>query len=185
LHGRLSYSGNQRSHGKCPDRPSARGLLAPWNERFLQTSKSLLHATLRKRWPSDNNLLGRKLIINHLITNARLFLGKSHSFQHYIQALTALDTAWPLIPSTVGGCRSYLAGELVSNAAILLPQLGLLNFTQLLIRLRVFPNVILRACLRGNAKKADEPQPAASAEVICLDNGLISKGARLYGFYAA
>jgi len=132
--------------------------------------------------PSDNDLLGRKLVINHLIANARLFLSKSHSFQHYIQALIALDTAWPRIPSTVRGCPSYLAGELVSNATILLPELRLLNFAQLLVRLRVSPKIILRACLRGSTKKASEPRPAASAEVIWLDNGLISKGEHSYNF---
>jgi glycosyltransferase involved in cell wall biosynthesis len=130
--------------------------------------------------PSDNDLLGRKLVIDHLIANARLFLRKSHSSQHYIQALTALDSAWPRIPSTVGGCRSYLAGKLVSESAILARELGLFSFVRLLIRLKVSPKVILLACLRRKANNECEPQPAASMEIICLDNGLISKGEHNY-----
>jgi hypothetical protein len=103
-----------------------------------------------------------------LIANAGLFLRKSHSY-HYMQALTALDGAGPRIPSTVGGCPTDLAGKLVSKCAVLVPELGLFNFIQLLIRLRVSPRAILLACLRGKAKSESEPQPAASTEVICLD----------------
>jgi glycosyltransferase involved in cell wall biosynthesis len=134
--------------------------------------------------PSDNDLLGRKLVIDHLVANARLFLRKSHSSQHYMQAVTALDTAWPRIPSTVGGCQSYLAGKLVSESAILARELGLFNFVRLLIRLKVAPHVILLACLHRKAKSEGEPQPAASMEVICLDNGLISKGEHSYNLAA-
>ena len=134
--------------------------------------------------PSDNDLLGRKLVIDHLIANAGLFLRKSHSSQHYMQAVTALDTAWPRIPSTVGGCRSYLAGKLVSESAIVARELGLFNFIQLLIRLKVAPHVILLACLHRKPKNECEPQPAASMEVICLDNGLISKGEHSYNLAA-
>ena len=89
--------------------------------------------------PSDNDLLGRKLLLDHLIANAGLFLHKSHSSQHYIQALIALDTAWPRIPSTVGGCRSYLAGKVVSEFAILVRELGLFDFIWFLTRLKVAP----------------------------------------------
>jgi len=103
--------------------------------------------------PTDNDILGRKLVIDHLITNAGLFLRKLHSPQHYMEALLALDTAWPRIPSAVGGCRSYSAGRLVSEAATVAPELGLFNFILLLTRLRVAPHIILMACLRRKNKK--------------------------------
>ena len=130
--------------------------------------------------PSDNDLLGRKLVIDHLIANVGLFLHKLESTQAYMRALKALDDTWPRIPSTVGGCRSYLAGKLVSESATLAGELGAFNFVGLLIRLKVAPHVILLACLRGKPKSECEPHPAASMEVICLDNGLISKGEHSY-----
>ncbi|HUI19830.1 MAG TPA: glycosyltransferase family A protein [Methylocella sp.] len=103
--------------------------------------------------PTDNDILGRKMVIDHLIVNAHLFLRKLHSAQHYTQALWALDTAWPRIPSTVKGCRSYLAGMLVSESATVARELGLFNFVLLLTRLRVAPHVVLLACLRRQRKK--------------------------------
>ena len=130
--------------------------------------------------PSDNDLLGRKLVIDHLIANVGLFLHKLESTQAYMRALKVLDDTWPRIPSTVDGCRSYLAGKLVSESATLAGELGAFNFVGLLIRLKVAPHVILLACLRGKAKSECEPQPAASVEVICLDNGLISNGEHSY-----
>ena len=60
-------------------------------------------------------ILGRKMVIDHLIANAELFLHKLESPRHYMSALTALDSAWPRIPSTVRGCRTYVAGKLVSG----------------------------------------------------------------------
>ena len=102
--------------------------------------------------PSDPNQLGRKMIIDHLIANALLFLRKIPSSWHYMNALKAVDDPWPRLPSTVAGCRSYLAGKLVAEAATLAPALGFFNFIVLLARLKVAPHVILMACL--NSKKA-------------------------------
>jgi glycosyltransferase involved in cell wall biosynthesis len=102
---------------------------------------------------SDNDLVGRKLVIDHLIAQAELFLHKLESPQQYMRALLALDAAWPRIPSTVGGCRTYVAGKLVTDSATLMRELGLFNFVLLLARLKVVPHVILLACLRRKNKK--------------------------------
>ncbi len=102
---------------------------------------------------SDNDLVGRKLVIDHLIAKAGLFLHKLESPQQYMRALLALDAAWPRIPSTVGGCRTYVAGKLVTDSATLMRELGLFNFVLLLARLKVAPHVILLACLRRKNKK--------------------------------
>jgi glycosyltransferase involved in cell wall biosynthesis len=102
---------------------------------------------------SDNDLVGRKLVIDHLIAQAELFLHKLESPQQYMRALLALDAAWPRIPSTVGGCRTYVAGKLVTDSAMLTRELGLFNFVLLLARLKVAPHVILLACLRRKNKK--------------------------------
>ena len=102
---------------------------------------------------SDNDLVGRKLVIDHLIAQAELFLHKLESPQQYMRALLALDAAWPRIPSTVGGCRTYVAGKLVTDSATLTRELGLFNFVLLLARLKVVPHVILLACLRRKNKK--------------------------------
>ena len=102
---------------------------------------------------SDNDLVGRKLVIDHLIAQAELFLHKLESPQQYMRALLALDAAWPRIPSTVGGCRTYVAGKLVTDSAALTRELGLFNFVLLLARLKVAPHVILVACLRSKNKK--------------------------------
>jgi len=102
--------------------------------------------------PSDPNQLGRKLIIDHLIANAQLFLRKMPSPGHYMNALKAVDDPWPRLPSTVAGCRSYLAGKIVADAATLAPALGFFEFMAFLKRLKVAPQVILKA--RLNCKKA-------------------------------
>jgi len=97
--------------------------------------------------PSDHNQLGHKLIMDHLIANARLFLGKMPSRWHYVDALQALNDSWPQLPSTVPGCRSYLAGRVVTEAGALAPALGYREFIVLLERLNVAPNVLLKARL--------------------------------------
>jgi Glycosyl transferase family 2 len=103
--------------------------------------------------PSDPNQLGRKMIIDHLIANAQLFLPKMPTSWRYMNALKAVDDPWPRLPSTVAGCRSYLAGKLVEEAATLVPRLGLFIFIAFsLTRLKVAPHVILRAWL--NYKRA-------------------------------
>ena len=103
--------------------------------------------------PSDPNQLGRKLIIDHLIANARLFLRKMPSPWRYMKALKAMDDEWPRILSTVPGCRSYLAGKLVTEARALAPALGIFYFIVLLVRLKAAPHVILKACLKGTKEK--------------------------------
>ncbi len=103
--------------------------------------------------PSDPNQLGRKMIIDHLIANARLFLRKMPSPWRYMNALKAVDDPWPRLPSTVAGCRSYLAGKLVTEAGALAPALGFFNFIVLLVRLKVAPHVILKACLKRTTEK--------------------------------
>jgi hypothetical protein len=69
----------------------------------------------------------------------------------YMNALKAVDDPRPRLPSTVAGCRSYLAGKIVTEARALAPALGFFNFVVLLARLKVAPHVILKACL--NCKK--------------------------------
>jgi glycosyltransferase involved in cell wall biosynthesis len=103
--------------------------------------------------PSDPNPLGRKLIIDHLIANARLFLRKMPSPWRYMNALKAVDDPWPRLPSTVAGCRSYLAGKLVTEAGAVAPALGFFNFIVLLVWLKVAPHVILKACLKRTTEK--------------------------------
>ena len=102
---------------------------------------------------SDPNRLGREMIIDHLIANAQLFLRKIPSPWHYMNALKAVDDPWPRLPSPVAGCRSYLVGKLVAEAATLAPALGLFNFIILLARLKVAPHVILKACLKRTKEK--------------------------------
>ncbi|MDQ6868602.1 MAG: glycosyltransferase family 2 protein [Pseudomonadota bacterium] len=103
--------------------------------------------------PSDPNQLARKMIIDHLIANAQFFLRKMPSPWHYMNALKAVDGAWPRLPSPVPGCRSYLAGKIVAEAATLAPALGFFNFIGLLARLKAAPHVILKAWLNRNKEK--------------------------------
>jgi glycosyltransferase involved in cell wall biosynthesis len=103
--------------------------------------------------PSDPNQLGRKMVIDHLIANARLFLRKMPSPWRYMNALKAVDDPWPRLPSTVAGCRSYLAGKLVTEARVLAPALGIFYFIVLLVWLKVAPQVILKACLKRTTAK--------------------------------
>jgi glycosyltransferase involved in cell wall biosynthesis len=103
--------------------------------------------------PSDPNQLGRKMIIDHLIGNAQLFLRKIPSSWHYMSALKVVDDAWPRLPSTVAGCRSYLAGKVVAEAATLAPALGFFKFIVLLTWLKVAPHVILQAWFKGKRER--------------------------------
>jgi hypothetical protein len=103
--------------------------------------------------PSDNNELGRRMVIDHLIANARLFVGKMPSPWGYMNALQVLNDSWPPLLSTVRGCRSYLAGKLVAEAATLAPALGFFNFIVLLARLKVAPHVILKVWLKSKWAK--------------------------------
>jgi hypothetical protein len=70
-----------------------------------------------------------------------------------MNALKAVDDPWPRLPSTVAGCRSYLAGKLVAEARALTPALGFFYFIVLLVRLKVAPHVIVRACLERTKEK--------------------------------
>jgi len=79
-----------------------------------------------------------------------------------MRALLALDAAWPRIPSTVGGCRTYVAGKLVTDSAALTRELGLFNFVLLLARLKVAP---LSSCwpvcvakTKANINRTRKPQ---------------------------
>ena len=103
--------------------------------------------------PSDHNQLGHKMIMDHLIANARLFLLKMPSPWHYMNALKTLDKSWPRLPSTVPGCRSYLAGKIVTEAATLVPALGYFNFVDLLRQLKTAPHVILKVYLDRKTEK--------------------------------
>jgi hypothetical protein len=98
--------------------------------------------------PSDPNQLGHKLITDHLIANAQLFLRKMPDSWHYMDALQVLNDSWPRLPSTVPGCRSYLAGRLVTEAATLAPAVGFSKFIVCLKRLKVARYVILKTCLK-------------------------------------
>ena len=60
---------------------------------------------------------------------------------------------WPRLPSPVPGCRSYLAGKIVTEASALAPALGLFNFIGWLKRLKVAPHVILKAWLKHKKEK--------------------------------
>ncbi len=102
---------------------------------------------------SDPNQLGRKMIIDHLIGNAQLFLRKIPITWHYMSALKVVDDAWPRLPSTVAGCRSYLAGKVVAEAATFAPALGLFKFIVLLTWLKVAPHVILQAWLNSKRER--------------------------------
>jgi hypothetical protein len=95
--------------------------------------------------PSDHNQTGRKLIIDHLINNAAFFVPKMPSPQHYIDALKSVDESWPRLPSSVQGCRTYLAGRVVTEARALAPALGYFYFIKLLKRLKASPHVVIQA----------------------------------------
>ena len=100
--------------------------------------------------PSDNDMLGRRMVIDHLFAKSGLFLRKLESPRQFMQAVRALDAAWPRMPSTVRGCRTYAAGKAVVQSGLLKRELGLFNFVLLLSWLKVAPHVILLACLRRN-----------------------------------
>jgi hypothetical protein len=105
--------------------------------------------------PSDHNQTGRKMIMDHLITNARFFVPKMPSPGHFITALKALDDSWPRLPSAVPGCRTYLTGRVMTEASALCSALGYFYFIILLKRIRAAPNVIVKAWARVWANRKE------------------------------
>lgn len=103
--------------------------------------------------PTDNDQLGRRLVMDHLIANAKLFVKKSCSVHHYMNALTALDDAWPPIASRVPGCPSYLGGKLVSESTTLAREVGPGNFSTWLWQRKVSLQVFLSTYLRCRKEK--------------------------------
>ena len=95
--------------------------------------------------PSDHNQTGRKLIIDHMIANAACFVPQMPSPQYYINALKSVDESWPRLPSSVPGCRTYLAGRIVTEAHTLASALGYFYFIKLLKGLKASPRVIIMA----------------------------------------
>jgi glycosyltransferase involved in cell wall biosynthesis len=95
--------------------------------------------------PADHNQTGRKMIMDHLIKNASFFVPKMPTPGHFITALKSLDDSWPRLPSSVPGCRTYLAGKVVTEASALASALGYFYFIVLLKRVRAAPKVIVKA----------------------------------------
>ncbi|MCI0467602.1 MAG: glycosyltransferase family 2 protein [Beijerinckiaceae bacterium] len=106
--------------------------------------------------PSDHNQTGRKLLVDHLVANARLFVAKMPSPLNYLDALKSLDDSWPRLSSPVPGCRTYLAGKVITEAPALASALGYFYFTLLLKRLKAAPHVIIKAWVKAwlNRKSA-------------------------------
>ncbi|MBO0734276.1 MAG: glycosyltransferase family 2 protein [Methylocapsa sp.] len=102
---------------------------------------------------ADHNQTGRKMIIDHLVANAALFVKKMYSPRNYLDALKALDESWPRLPSNVPGCRSYLSGQVVTEAPALSSALGPFYFLVLLKRLRASPVALMRAWARSWASR--------------------------------
>ena len=101
--------------------------------------------------PSDNDMLGRRMVIDHLFAKSGLFLRKLESTAaihagcagaRCSVAAHALDGA--RLPDLCGG-QSWLP-----SPGLLKRELGLFNFVLLLSWLKVAPHVILLACLRRN-----------------------------------
>ena len=101
-----------------------------------------------RQGPADHNQTGRKMIMDHLIKNAHSFVPKMRTPGHFIIALKALDDSWPRLSSAVPGCRTYLAGKVVTEASELCSALGYFYFIVLLKRIRATPNVIIKAWAR-------------------------------------
>ena len=66
-----------------------------------------------KGGPIDNDVLGRKMVMDHMLDMRGIFLRKAASRAHFLAALQALDASYPRLPSAVAGYHSYLTGELV------------------------------------------------------------------------
>jgi glycosyltransferase involved in cell wall biosynthesis len=69
--------------------------------------------------PNDNDQKGRRMVIDHLIANADFFARKVHSPYYFLRALWTLNGSWPRLPSRIGGCRSYVGGEVIGHFASL------------------------------------------------------------------
>ena len=117
------------------DRPLATYRLHGTNVFFKQPP---LYGVLSyERGLNDNDQIGRKMVIDHLITKTDLFLSKLEDSRTYTRALKALDDAWPRLPSTVRGAGTYVTGKLISEPARLARKLGFFNYVSLLVRLRL------------------------------------------------
>jgi glycosyltransferase involved in cell wall biosynthesis len=86
---------------------------------------------------SDNDRISRRMVIDHLVDEAALFLGKTDSRVNYIRALKTLDDAVPRLPSPIAGFPSYLSGRLAARTAEMLKARGFLAFVAFLSGIKV------------------------------------------------
>ncbi len=104
------------------------------------------------RGAGDNDNLGRKLVIDHFVAKADLFGRRVHSPLQFITALKALNDAWPRMPAKVKGCRSYLAGKMVTDFARLENAVGLRNLLIWMLLSGVPPWQIVQAYMASRRK---------------------------------
>lgn|GEM_PF-778541 len=69
--------------------------------------------TYEKGAPLDNDILGRKMLMDHMLAKSGIFSAKANSRVDFINALQALDLSYPILPSAIAGYHSYLTGQLV------------------------------------------------------------------------
>ena len=87
--------------------------------------------------PNNKDQLSREFIINHMLSNAKLFLNKVLSPLYFFEALIALDIADPQLQSSIKGCKSYLGSELIYHRQTLAREFGLAPLLALMKRLGV------------------------------------------------
>ncbi len=95
--------------------------------------------------PNDNDQIGRRLIVDYLITNADIFVRRVHTPFQLLFALKALNESWPRLPSRVPGARSYVGGEVLSHFAQLAEALGTWRLMLLGCFLGLWPWALARA----------------------------------------
>ena len=87
--------------------------------------------------PVDFNLLAKKLLIDHLIENVDLFLAKSIAPERFVDALAALDSAWPSLP----GAPTYAIDKLIAEKPEIVGKTRLIKFVNCLKRLKFAPSI--------------------------------------------
>ncbi len=103
--------------------------------------------------PNDLEQRSRELIIDHFISNARLFHGKLHNSAIYLQALEAINDIWPPLRSANNGEQSYLAERLEAEAEALADVFGAATVLHWRLRHRSKWKMLKRLCFRASVGK--------------------------------
>jgi len=104
--------------------------------------------------PSDNDLLARRLVMDHLVDNFAFFAGRLYDPHALLWTLKRLDRIAPKLPPKVPGCKTYLGGKVLESVDSVKALFGRWKSVCFLLALHVsVPAIIGFLCRREHVLK--------------------------------